>query len=73
MSDLVKRLRYLAKDTEAYESSVMMDAADRIAELEAKLEKAQHKVMTIILDDVGYTVDQLSDKARRLLAEMEDK
>ena len=32
--DLVKRLRYLAKDTEAYEATAMSQAADRIEVLE---------------------------------------
>jgi hypothetical protein len=32
--DLVKRLRYLAKDTEAYEATAMSQAADRIEALE---------------------------------------
>jgi hypothetical protein len=32
--DLVKRLRYLAKDTEAYESRAMSEAANRIEKLE---------------------------------------
>jgi hypothetical protein len=31
--DLVKRLRYLAKDIDAYESKAMAEAADRIEEL----------------------------------------
>jgi hypothetical protein len=35
--DLVKRLRYLAKDIEAYESKTMLEAADRIDELEELL------------------------------------
>ncbi len=36
--DLVKRLRYLAKDTEAYEATAMSEAADRIEALEAALQ-----------------------------------
>jgi len=36
--DLVKRLRYLAKDIDAYESNAMSQAADRIEALE-RLEK----------------------------------
>ena len=35
--DLVKRLRYLAKDIDAYESKAMTSAADRIEALEKAL------------------------------------
>jgi len=38
--DLVKRLRYLALDIDAYESRTMSEAADRIAALEMALEDA---------------------------------
>ena len=42
MTDLVKRLRYLAKDTEAYESNAMSEAAD---EIERLLENARQDAM----------------------------
>lgn len=35
--DLIARLRYLAKDTEAYESKAMSEAADEIERLRAAL------------------------------------
>lgn len=37
--DLVKRLRYLARDTEAYESKAMSEAADEIERLREKCDK----------------------------------
>jgi len=37
--DLVKRLRYLAKDIEAYESKAMSEAADEIKRLREKCDK----------------------------------
>lgn len=46
MNDLMKRLRYLAKDVEAYESTAMTQAADRIE----KLEQALREIETLELD-----------------------
>ncbi len=43
MSDISKRLRYLARDTEAYESQSMTEAADRIEALEAAALEAEGK------------------------------
>jgi hypothetical protein len=56
--DLVKRLRYLAKDIDAYESKAVSEAADRIEE--------QDK---LILMAFGLLWHDKHNEARRLLAD----